>query len=399
MSGPLQGIRVLDLTSVVMGPYATQILGDYGADVIKIEPPDGDVMRLAGPMRNPRMGHLYLSTNSSKRSAVIDLKLAEGRATLLHMATHADVLVYNIRPQAMSRLGLGYDEIRAVNPKIIYAGAMGFSQRGPYAARPAYDDLIQGMAGIPWLVQQGGAELPRYAPMILADRIIGLQVVNAITSALYHRERTGEGQRIDVPMFEGLASITMGEHLSGRMFDPPLGTAGYKRSLSAERRPYRTSDGYICVMVYNDKQWRSLFDAVGEPEKFTADVRFSSQGARLEYIDEVYGYLVKLIETRTTAEWLALFRDADIPAARMNSIDDLLTDEHLVATGFVRRYEHPSEGMLYEPGISTEWSRSQPERQRPAPRLGEHTAEVLAEFGIAPNGIARLRAAGVIPQD
>jgi crotonobetainyl-CoA:carnitine CoA-transferase CaiB-like acyl-CoA transferase len=399
LSGPLQGIRVLDLTSVVMGPYATQILGDYGADVIKIEPPDGDVMRLAGPMRNPRMGHLYLSTNSSKRSAVIDLKLAEGRATLLHMATRADVLVYNIRPQAMSRLGLGYDEIRAVNPKIIYAGAMGFSQRGPYAARPAYDDLIQGMAGIPWLVQQGGADLPRYAPMILADRIIGLQVANAITSALYHRERTGEGQRIDVPMFEGLASITMGEHLSGRLFDPPLGTAGYKRSLSAERRPYRTSDGYICVMVYNDKQWRSLFDAVGEPGKFSADARFSSQGARLEHIDEVYGYLVKLIETRTTAEWLALFQDADIPAARMNSIDDLLTDEHLVATGFVRRYEHPSEGMLYESGISTEWSHSQPERRRPAPRLGEHTAEVLSEFDIAPDCIARLRAAGVISQD
>lgn len=399
MSGPLQGIRVLDLTSVVMGPYATQILGDYGANVIKIEPPGGDVMRLAGPMRNPRMGHLYLSTNSSKRSAVIDLKLTEGRATLLHMATRADVLVYNIRPQAMSRLGLGYDEVRAVNPKIIYAGAMGFSQRGPYAARPAYDDLIQGMAGIPWLVKQGGADLPRYAPMILADRIIGLQVANAITSALYHRERTGEGQRVDVPMFEGLASITMGEHLSGRLFDPPLGTAGYKRSLSAERRPYRTSDGYICVMVYNDKQWRSLFDAVGEPGKFAADARFSSQGARLEHIDEVYGYLVKLIETRTTAEWLALFRDADIPAARMNSIDDLLTDEHLVATGFVRRYEHPSEGMLYEPGISTEWSHSKPERERPAPRLGEHTAEVLSEFGIAPDGIARLRAAGVIPQD
>lgn len=396
MSGPLQGVCVLDLTSVVMGPYATQILGDYGADVIKTEPPDGDVMRQAGPMRRPRMGHLYLSTNSSKRSVVIDLKQPQGRDALLRMAGRADVLVYNIRPRAMARLGLGYDDLRAVNPRIIYVGAMGFSQRGPYAARPAYDDLIQGMAGIPWLVQQGGAQTPRYAPMILADRIVGLQVANAITTALYHRARSGEGQRVDVPMFEGLASITMGEHLSGRMFDPPAGPAGYKRSLSTERRPYLTRDGHICVMVYNDKQWRSLFEALGEPEKCEQDRRFSSQGARLEHIDEVYGFLVRLLETRTTAAWLELFGQADIPAARMNSIDDLLQDEHLLATGFVRQQMHPTEGLLYETGIPTEWSKSPPSRQRPAPGLGEHTYAVLAEFDFSAEQISALRQAGVI---
>lgn len=215
MGGPLAGIRVLDLTTVVMGPYACQLLGDYGADVIKIESPDGDVMRLSGPMKNPGMGHLYLSTNRSKRSVVLDLKNAAGREILLKLAATADVLLYNIRPKAMARLGLSYEDIRQVNEKLIYVGAFGFSQRGPYAARPAYDDLIQGMSGLPWLSLKAGAQEPRYAPIILADRIVGLQVAFATLAALHHRDLTGEGQRVDVPMYEGLLSIVLGEHLAG----------------------------------------------------------------------------------------------------------------------------------------------------------------------------------------
>jgi crotonobetainyl-CoA:carnitine CoA-transferase CaiB-like acyl-CoA transferase len=396
MSGPLAGVRVLDLTSVVMGPYATQLLGDYGADVIKIEPPEGDVMRLSGPMRNARMGHLYLTTNRSKRSVVIDLKTTAGREVLLTLAKDADVLVYNIRPQAMARLGLTYENLSAANPRIVYVGAFGFSQRGPYAARPAYDDLIQGMAGIPWLVQQAGAAEPRYAPMILADRTVGLQLALAVTSALFHRQRTGRGQRVDVPMFEGMLSVVLGEHLAGRLFAPPEGSAGYQRSLTRDRRPYRAKDGYVCTLIYTDKHWRNFFDAIGEPETFQNDARFASQGARLKHIDEVYGYLSGVISTRTTREWLDLFGQADIPAARMYSIDDVLGDEHLAAIGYFQKSEHPSEGTVTMLAVPTEWSDSSPDTPRHAPRLGENTVEVLQEAGYSQAAIDALVEQGAV---
>jgi crotonobetainyl-CoA:carnitine CoA-transferase CaiB-like acyl-CoA transferase len=396
MSGPLAGVRVLDLTSVVMGPYATQLLGDYGADVIKIEPPEGDIMRLSGPMRNARMGHVYLTTNRSKRSVVIDLKTAAGREVLLTLAKDADALVYNIRPQAMARLGLAYEDLRAASPKIIYVGAFGFSQRGPYAARPAYDDLIQGMAGIPWLVKKAGAAEPRYAPMILADRTVGLQLALAIVSALFHRERTGRGQRVDVPMFEGMVSVVLGEHLAGKLFDPPRGPEGYQRSLTRDRRPYRTMDGYVCTLIYTDKQWKSFFEAMGEPETFRTDARFASQDARLKRIDEVYGYLSGVISTRTTAEWLDLFGRADIPAARMYSIGDVLADEHLAAIGYFQKREHPTEGSLTTLAVPTEWSDSSPDTPRHAPRLGENTVAVLREAGYTQPAIDALLEQGAV---
>jgi crotonobetainyl-CoA:carnitine CoA-transferase CaiB-like acyl-CoA transferase len=396
MPGPLQGVRVLDLTSVVMGPYATQILGDYGAEVIKVEPPEGDVMRLSGPMRNPGMGHLYMNVNRNKRSIVLDLKQPVGKEVALVLAQRADVLVYNLRPQAIERLGLSYEDVRAVNPRIIYAGAFGFSQRGPYAARPAYDDLIQGMSGIPWLSQQAGAAVPRYAPMILADRLVGVQLVAAITSALFHRERTGRGQRIDVPMYEGFLSVVLGEHLAGRMFDPPLGEVGYQRSLARDRRPYPTSDGYICALIYTDKHWRRFFDAIGKSEIFERDARFSTHGARVRHIGEVYGFLRDVLVTRTTAEWLSLFGKADIPAARMLSIEDVLADSHLNAIDYFRERVHPSEGRIVELAVPTEWSDSAPELARHAPELGEHTVEILREAGFSSHQIDELFAAGAI---
>ena len=353
-------------------------------------------MRLSGPMRNARMGHLYLTTNRSKRSVVIDLKTTAGRGVLLTLAKTADVLVYNIRPQAMARLALAYEDLRAANPRIIYVGAFGFSQRGPYAARPAYDDLIQGMAGIPWLVQQAGAAEPRYAPMILADRTVGLQLALAVTSALYHRQSTGRGQRVDVPMYEGMLSVVLGEHLAGKLFDPPEGQEGYQRSLARDRRPYRTKDGYVCTLIYTDKQWRSLFEAIGEAETFANDARFASQGARLAHIDEVYGYLSGVISTRTTREWLDLFRRADIPAASMYSIDDVLGDEHLAAIGYFQKSEHPSEGPITTLAIPTEWSDSAPETPRHAPRLGENTVDVLRESGYTEADIAALVEQGAV---
>lgn len=396
MSGPLSGIRVVDLTSVVMGPYATQILGDYGADVVKVESPEGDVMRLAGPMRHPRMGHLYLNTNRNKRSIVIDLKQESGREVLLELVKGADAFVYNIRPQAMTRLGLGYEDVCAVNPGIIYVGAFGFSQRGPYASRPAYDDLVQGMAGIPWLMEAAGAGEPRYAPVILADRTVGLQLAVAITSALVHRMRTGRGQRVDVPMYEGLLSMVLGEHLGGRVFHPPEGQAGYQRSLSHNRRPYRTLDGHVCIMIYTDKHWRRFFEAIGRSDMFESDPRFSSHGERTRCVDEVYGFVSDVIATRSTAEWLQLFERADIPAAQMYSMEDILEDEHLSAIGFFQRECHPTEGPITMVSVPTEWSDSPPVDMRHAPGLGDHTVEVLREAGYAMDAIERLRSQGAI---
>jgi len=274
MAGPLDGVRILDLTTVVMGPYATQILADFGADVVKVEPPEGDIVRLNGPARNPGMGHIFLNTNRNKRSIVLDLKKPAGLEAVLALAKTADVLVYNIRPQAMTRLGLAYEDVRAVNPRIIYAGGFGYSQQGPYAARPAYDDLIQAMSGVPWLMQKSGADQPRYVPATYADRTVGLHLANAVTAALFARERTGKGQRVDVPMYESLLQTLMGEHLSGRTFVPPMPGEGYARVLSKERKPYRTRDGWVCVLVYNDKQWRNFFELIGEPQTYDKDARF-----------------------------------------------------------------------------------------------------------------------------
>ena len=382
------------MTSVVLGPYATRLLGDYGADVVKVESPDGDVLRHSGPMKHPRMGHLYLSTNRSKRSIVLDLKKPAGRDALLRLARGADVLATNVRPQAMARLGLGWDAVRGANPRIVYASAVGFSQRGPYADRPAYDDLIQGMAGIPWLVAQAGAEVPRYAPIILADRMAGLHFALAIVAALQARDRTGEGQRVDVPMYESVLDAVLGEHLAGRAYVPDEGAAGYARSITPDRRPYRTKDGWLCVLVYNDKHWRAFLGAIGEAQRFESDARFATQAARIRHVGEVYAYLAGVLATRSTDEWLALFAQADIPAARMQSLEDVLADRHLAATGFLAEFDHPSEGRMRGIGVPAEWNGERLAARRHAPRLGEHTREVLREAGYAEAEIGAMLASG-----
>lgn len=396
MSGPLDGIKIIDLTSVVMGPYASQVLADYGADVIKVEGVDGEVMRKSGPMRHASMGHLYLALGRNKRSVAINLKSEQGLQVLLRMLKSADVLMYNIRPQAMERLGLGYETLERINPGLIYAGAFGFSQQGPYAERPAYDDLIQGMCGIPWLASEAGAPIPRYAPFVLVDRMVGLQFSNAITSALLFRERTGKGQRVDVPMFEGMLSVILGEHLAGEQFVPPVGPVGYQRSLAKDRRPYATQDGFICVLVYNDKHWKNFFDLIGRPEVFQYDRRFQEQNLRLENIDYVYDYLSQVLATRTTADWLAAFAQADIPAAPMYDLDDILKDEHVQAIDFIREVEHPTEGTLRMTSIPTEWSVSVPEHRHHAPLPGENTRDVLMAHGFTEHEVDDLSASGVV---
>ncbi|MGV3627254.1 MAG: CaiB/BaiF CoA transferase family protein, partial [Betaproteobacteria bacterium] len=316
MSGPLAGLTVVDLTTVVMGPYATQILGDLGASIIKVEAPGGDNVRHVGPMKNRGMGHMFLHLNRNKKSIVLDLKQPAGRDALLKIAAKADVLIYNIRPQAMQRLRLGYADVAAVNPRIIYVGAYGFGQQGPYAARPAYDDLIQGMSGLPWLLQQSGAEEPRYIPATLADRIVGLHAVYAVTTALYHRERTGTGQAVEVPMFECMSQMILGDHFGGRTFDPPAGAAGYARVLAPQRKPFRTKDGYICVLMYNDKQWQGFFRLIGRDDLYHDDPRFNSHENRSARSAEVNAFVAGEMPKRSTGDWLSVLMAPDIPAAR-----------------------------------------------------------------------------------
>jgi crotonobetainyl-CoA:carnitine CoA-transferase CaiB-like acyl-CoA transferase len=393
MSGPLAGVRILDLTTVVMGPYATQILADLGADVVKVEPPEGDVMRYNAPMRSKGMGHIFMNANRNKRSVVLDLKKDGGREACLAIAKGADVLVYNIRPQAMARLRLSYEEVRAVNPRIIYVGAFGYSQRGPYAAKAAYDDLIQGAVGLPWLAKEAGAESPRYVPATLADRSVGLHIVNAVCAALYHREKSGKGQRVDVPMFESLLQTVMGEHMGGYTYLPQTGQPGYARMLAKERRPYETRDGYVCVLVYNDKQWRAFFQLIGRPE-LLSDPRFATHEARSRDFEGAYALIASEMRKRSTADWIAALETADIPVQRMNSLADIVEDPHLAATGYFRSVEHPTEGSIRSMAVPSEWSESPPEYRRHAPLLGEHTREILREAGYAAPEIEALIASG-----
>lgn len=393
MPGPLDGVKILDLTTVVMGPYATQILGDLGADVIKVEPPEGDVMRFAWPARHAGMGHIYLHANRNKRAIALDLKQAAARDALLALAKNADVLVYNIRPQAMARLKLAYEDLRAVNPRIIYVGGFGYSQRGPYAAKAAYDDLIQGAAGIPWLLKKQGADVPRYAPVIIADRTVGLHIANAVCAALYAREKTGKGQRVDVPMFESLLQTVLGEHLGGHSFEPPAGEPGYARMLARDRRPFQTADGYVCALIYNDKQWRAFFALIGRPELMQSD-KFRDQEARSKNYDDAYALVDAEMRKRSTEQWIEALEAADIPVQRMNSLTDIIADPHLAAIGYLREIDHPSEGRIRSMAVPSEWSETVPEYRLHAPRHGQHTRELLAEAGLDQSAIEALLASG-----
>src|SRR5258706_15447575 len=350
-------------------------------------------MRHSAPMRSRGMGHIFMNANRNKRSVVLDPKKPAGRDACLAIAKGADVLVYNIRPQAMARLKLSYDEVRAANPRIIYVGAFGYSQRGPYAAKAAYDDLIQGATGLPWLLKQAGAESPRYVPATLADRSVGLHVVNAVCAALYAREKSGRGQRVDVPMFESLLQTVMGEHMAGYTYLPQAGAPGYARMLAKERRPYETKDGHVCVLVYNDKQWRAFFGLIGKPE-LLRDPRFATQAARSQFFDEAYTLVAEAMKTRTTSAWIEALEAADIPVQRMNNLTDIVEDPHLAAIGYFREIEHPTEGRIRSMAVPSEWSESKPEYRRHAPRLGEHTREVLREAGYDDAQVDALAASG-----
>jgi crotonobetainyl-CoA:carnitine CoA-transferase CaiB-like acyl-CoA transferase len=396
MSGPLNGVRVIDMTMNVMGPYASQTLGDMGADVCKVEPPEGDTLRGIGPARSKGMGPYFLNLNRNKRSLVLDLKKPGGAGVLRRLLEQADVLLYSFRPKAMARLGASYAEVSAINPRIIYCGAFGYGQSGPYADRPAYDDLIQTAIGLPVLQARGIGE-PTFVATALIDRTVGLMSASSVGMALYHRERSGEGQSIEVPMFESMTEFVMGDHLYGKTFEPPLGPAGYARMMDKNRKPYPTKDGHVGVLVYNDKHWQRFFQALGRPD-LASDERYVTIAGRTQNIGFLYNFLAETLATRTTEEWLAFFAEVDIPAMRLNTPDELIDNEHMAAVDFFKLMDHPTEGRVRVMGIPQTWSKTQPTIRRLAPRLGEHTVEILSEYGFSKPDIEALMASHAVKQ-
>lgn len=377
--GPLHGIRVLDLTTVIMGPAATQVLGDLDADVIKVESPDGDSMRKVGPFRNAQMGPMYLQANRNKRSVVLDLKQPEDRERLLELAAGVDIVVSNIRPQALQRLGLGYEALREVNPGVIYCLAVGYGSDGPHAGQAVYDDLMQSASGLCGLFAQvDGA--PRYAPINVCDRVVGLYLVIAVLAALQHRDATGEGQEIEVPMFETMAQFVLMDHMGGGAFVPPLGEMGYRRLLSRTRGPYPTRDGHLAVVVYTDAHWRAFSALIGQPDLMARDERFKDQASRTIHAEAMGAFLAQEMPRFTSAEWTEKLRAADIPVSPVNGIDDLFDEPHLKAVGMFSDMAHPTEGTLRVARFPVQFGRSPASVRRLAPALGADTGEVLAEL-------------------
>lgn len=374
--GPLDGVRIVDLTTVVMGPFATQILGDLGADVIKVEAPGGDSLRGIGPWRSERMGPLYLQNNRNKRGVQLDLKVGQDMERLLALVADADVLVSNIRPQAMARLGLDYATLSAVNPRIILARAVGYGSGGRRSGQAVYDDLMQADAGIAGLFQAVDGT-PRYAPINLGDRTVALYIVMAITAALYDRERTGAGQDIEIPMFETMAQFVLADHLGGAAFVPPLGEMGYRRLLSAHRGPYPTKDSFITLVIYTNDQWRRFLPLIGAEGLLESDPRFADQHARVVHADDVGRFLAERLRDRTTGEWLEALAAVDIPATRVNSLEDLLEDPHLQDVGFFCTYDHPTEGRILTTRPPVKFGSYRHADPLPPPRTGAHNDEVF----------------------
>jgi crotonobetainyl-CoA:carnitine CoA-transferase CaiB-like acyl-CoA transferase len=386
--GPLTGIRVIDLTAAVLGPVATMHLGDLGADVIKIEPPEGEFMRVMGPARNAGMGAYFLTINRNKRSVVLDLKTPAGRAALIKLTETADVIVHNMRIAAAERMGLNYAALSARNPRLILAAGIGFNQGGRYRDRPAFDDIIQGESGIASLNDKANGSA-RYLPMAMADKLVGLQLASAIGMALYRREKTGCGQEVQVPMLETMVAFNMIDHLWGAVLDEPERGLGYPRMFTQNRRPYATKDSHICVIANSNEQWARLLQALGRPE-LIEDPRFATLAARTIHIDAVLGVVGVELKRYTTAEWRGRLDAADVPNGAMNSLADILADPHLADIDFFQRIEHPTEGRTVVMSVAPQFSESPGGVHRGAPGLGEHSAQVLGESGFTPAEIAVL---------
>jgi crotonobetainyl-CoA:carnitine CoA-transferase CaiB-like acyl-CoA transferase len=391
--GPLEGVRVIDLTSVVVGPLATQILADHGADVIKVESRAGDLVRVMnGKSVTPGMGAKFLHLNRNKRSIVLDLKNPAGHAALMKLLARADVMLWNNRPASMARLKLAYDDVRAASPKIIYCGLFGFGQDGRYRDKPAYDTIIQGTGGMAALHHIVTGE-PRYVPMVVADKVVGLIAVQMIAMALYQRARTGAGCAIEIPMFENLVKFVLEEHMYLKTFEPPLGPTGDPRILDVHNSPIPTQDGYICISANTDVQAFAFFDAIGRPELKT-DPRFSSVPARFAHVKEYFQVRRDALKAKTTAEWLAAFDRLDVPAMAYNTLDSLLEDPHLKEVGFFELKDHPTEGRTRSMRLPNKWSSGVRREWNPAPKLGQHSVEILREAGYDDAAIDAMIASG-----
>jgi crotonobetainyl-CoA:carnitine CoA-transferase CaiB-like acyl-CoA transferase len=375
--GPLKGVRVVDLTAMVMGPYCTQIMADMGADVIKVEPPQGDDTRYVSVGPAPGMSAVFVNVNRGKRSVVLDLRTEAGKTALRALVLEADVFIHSMRAKAITKLGFGYEDVAALNPTIVYTNCYGYGRRGPDRDRPAYDDTIQAECGLTAVQKQLTGEAD-FVGTIVADKVAGLTAVYATTMALYHRERTGEGQEVEVAMFETMASFMLVEHANGAIYDPPLGPAFYPRTVAPNRRPYETSDGYIAALIYNDKHWNAFIGAV---KPAWADDLYSTLERRAKQIDTVYGLVAQTMKERTTEEWLALFRELEIPAAPLNTPGALFDNPHLNAVGLFETVE-TQHGPVRLPGVPTWFSRTPGRVAGPAPELGANTADVLDELGL-----------------
>ena len=384
-SGPLAGIKVLDLTSVLYGPYASQTLGDWGAEVIKIEPLTGDTWRYSGQFRNRGMTGQFMAVNRNKRSLALDLKQPDGKSVLQRLIATADVLLTNIRPAALARLGFGYEACQQINPRLVYAAATGFGQDGPWAARPAFDEVIQASSG--FASAMGSDDEPAFVPSLVADKICGLTLVGAVSAALVHRERTGKGQMVEVPMLETITAFNSIEMLGGHAFDPPIGPAGYKRM--KERRPVRTKDGWLTMLPYSGENWCTFFEAVGHPECIE-QFAVRDSVARAQNIDRIYNKMAEIAITRTTAEWEELLLRIDVPHAAFAKITEIAEQPHLKAVGMIATLDHPSEGKIRQARPSARFSDTPAEIRRMPPRLGEHSRAILREAGFTEEDVASM---------
>jgi crotonobetainyl-CoA:carnitine CoA-transferase CaiB-like acyl-CoA transferase len=390
MPGPLDGVRIVDLTSVIAGPYSSQLLGDMGADIIKVEGPDGDTTRHTGPGRNDAMAAVFMGSNRNKRSVVLDLKQETAREALWKLLESADVFMHSIRPQKLAKLGFDNDTVCARFPNLIYVGLHGFGSGGPYAGRPAYDDVIQGQSGAAALMGSLVGE-PRYTPMIMADKTTGTVMTYSICAALFAREKTGRGQFIEVPMFESLVAYNLVEHQYGAVFDPPLAPSGYPRVLARFRRPYETKDGHVCMLAYTNPQWERFWPEVGATELID-DPRFQTLKLRTEHIEILYETAGQYMKTRSTAQWLKVLESIEIPHGPVSQLEDLYKDPQLVSQDFFQKMEHPTEGALSMTKFPVRFSDTPAQINRLAPGLGEHTVDVLREVGVSEEDISVLSA-------
>lgn len=392
--GALTGITILDLTTVVMGPFATSMLGDFGAEVIKVETLDGDISRRMGPQRNSGMTALTLGLQRNKRSVAIDLKTPEGREILARLVSDADVVVCNLRPRSREGLGITYPELRAIRPDVILCTAQAYAEDSAQRNEPAYDDMVQAASGLTGLVAAvDGA--PRYAPYVIADKVSGLYIVIAILTALFHRAATGSGQHVEIPMVDTMIHFNLVEHLSGQTFAPPVGDFGWSRVLVAERAPYRTADGYVCILPYTDANWRDFFALTGLTDLLT-DPKFTDVDKRHQNMGYLHSVIGEITPQRSTQEWLDLCRDNNVPASGLLDLAHVTENRYVIDQGVLQQCNHPTEGDYFSSLTPIRLSESPVHLQRHAPMLGAHTAEVLTELGYTAEDITRLSDTAVV---